>query len=145
MVMDVTNEKKGLLAFQHSGLFLKNVPNKGRGVFTSIDIPAGSLVELAPVIVLNPKDYAVCEKTVLYEYMFGWEKLGPDGGAIALGFGSLYNHAGKDANVLYNCLEDRDMVEYKATRDISAGEEVTINYCQRFDHESLWFEEAPTQ
>ncbi|MFM8476053.1 MAG: SET domain-containing protein-lysine N-methyltransferase [Planctomycetaceae bacterium] len=46
--------------------------------------------------------------------------------AIALGFGSLYNHS-YSPNARYDDV-GRQIKEYKALRDIQKGEEITINY-----------------
>ncbi|EPZ31675.1 Histone methyltransferase, PBCV type putative domain-containing protein [Rozella allomycis CSF55] len=115
------------------------MPSKGRGVFTDVDIPKGSMVEISPVIRLSQKDYEVAEKTFLYEYMYGWSD---DGGAIALGYGSLFNHQ-TEANLHYQVWEDQLSVAFYAKRDIKGGEELTINYQQRFaDEHELWFQNS---
>ena len=78
------------------------------------------------------------EKTVLYEYLFGWNETG---GALALGNGSLFNHM-DDPNLVFDCREEEKCIVYTTIKDVAAGEELTISYRQRFDHENLWFKEA---
>lgn len=119
-------------------LFIGNVEDRGRGVFTSCHIPKGSLVHFAPVVALSPKDNLMAEKTFLYEYLYGWKQ--EDSGAVALGLGSLFNHDGKEANLFYECVHDLNVISYIAVRDIKKGEELTINYQQRFPEIPLWFE-----
>jgi hypothetical protein len=46
--------------------------------------------------------------------------------ALALGFGSLYNHSYKP-NARYDDAPSQ-VKEFRALRDIKAGEEITINY-----------------
>ncbi len=97
---------------------------RGRGVFASRQFRKGELIEVAPVIVITagmvPKRIA----QVLYE----WE-LRPDGStrAIALGYGSLYNHD-NPANLKYAKDLIAGVIRYWALRDISPDEELTINY-----------------
>ena len=65
-------------------------PGRGRGVFAGRPFPEGELIEACPVIVLSASEAADIDGTRLYNYYFGWER---DGAAMALGFGSLYNHS----------------------------------------------------
>ena len=80
-------------------LYISNVLGKGRGVFTDEDIEPGALIEIAPLIVLPPQDRAHIDKTEIFNYYFLW---GDDHQltAIALGYGSLYNHSAS-ANTIY--------------------------------------------
>lgn len=49
-------------------MLVMNTP-KGRGVFASEDIPARSILEVSPVLVLNPKENEEhIRKTNLYNY-----------------------------------------------------------------------------
>jgi hypothetical protein len=47
--------------------------------------------------------------------------------ALALGYGSLYNHA-NPASLTYEAVLENQSMRYIATRDIKKGEELTINY-----------------
>src|SRR5207248_1551320 len=61
-------------------------------------------------------------------------------GAIALGNASLYNHSYSPSARYVSRIPER-VIEFVATRDIAAGEEITVNYNR--DHEShkpVWFE-----
>lgn len=103
---------------------VRNVPGKGRGVFATEDIPAGTEIERVPVL-LMPEDDAlndVCSD-LLSHYVFEWEE---GVVALALGFGSMYNHS-YDANARYDD-EGKQTKVYTAVKDIVAGEEITINY-----------------
>ena len=73
-------------------LYFGPSPLGGRGVFTARDITPGALIEICPVLVLPAEELAVIHGTRLHDYYFLW---GEDQQqcAIALGFGSLYNHA----------------------------------------------------
>jgi SET domain-containing protein len=90
------------------------------------DIEAGDIVERAPVIVIPREDLLVVRQTRLAHYYFEW---GGDcqQAAIALGYGSLYNHSYRP-NARYVFRESEECLEFIALRDIEAGEEITINY-----------------
>ena len=62
-------------------------------MFCTEDILRDSVIEICPIIVI-PGEQAreIVRGYVLYEYYFEWKK---DSIAIALGYGSLYNHSEK--------------------------------------------------
>lgn len=64
---------------------------------------------------------------------------GGDNMALALGMGSLYNHAYRP-NACYIKNFESAMMEYVALRDIAPDEEITINYnSDPNDLDPLWF------
>ena len=120
-------------------LYINSTKKKGRGVFTAKKIPAGSHIESCPVLVLSKKDTTRIHKTKLHDYYFLWGDTGKS--AIALGFGSIYNHA-KKANADYAMDLENKSIDIFATKKIAAGEEITINYMEGGVQESeLWFKE----
>ncbi len=82
-------------------LEVRRVDNRGlggRGVFARRDIKAGKILETCPVLVLpadelfGPDDGRRTPKLVWYS--FDWRPITEkEHVALALGFGSLYNHA----------------------------------------------------
>ena len=68
------------------GLYLLHSPSRGRGVFTSKEMPAGSLLEESPVLLLNREEWqnGKMDDCVLGEYGFCWSN---GGMAIGLGLG----------------------------------------------------------
>jgi hypothetical protein len=65
----------------------------------------------------------------LQTMVFHWEWL-PDGNgtsALALGYGTLYNHD-NPANMRYEVDRQSRLIRFIAVRNISAGEELTVNY-----------------
>lgn len=110
----------------------------GRGVFTATPIPAGSVIEICHVILIPKAELPIIHKTVLHDYYFLW---GQDMQqcALALGYGSLYNHAiHPNANFILDL--GQDTIDIEAIKDIAAGEEITINYHgDPGDEEKLWF------
>ena len=77
---------------QMPGLYIVDTYEKGRGVFTSKEISEGDLIEVCPVIVISKAELPILHKTILHDYYFLWGEEMTDC-AIALGYGSLYNHA----------------------------------------------------
>ena len=121
-------------------LYVSNVSEKGRGVFTDEAIEPGTLIEIAPLIVLPPQDREHIDKTEIFNYYFLW---GDDHAltAIALGYGSLYNHSQK-ANAIYESYYDDNEIHFICYRPIKAGEEITINYNNDPNStEKMWFEQ----
>ena len=53
--------------------------DKGRGVFTSKNIAAGTIIETSPVIDLSVKERKQIEGTKLYHYIFEWGYQPPPG------------------------------------------------------------------
>ena len=110
----------------------------GRGVFTSAPIPEGAVLEICPVIVLPPEEVPVIHGTRLHDYYFSWG-WNDDQCAIALGFGSLYNHA-YEPNARYQVDIDDETLEIIAIRDIAPGEEITVSYNgDPEDKTPVWF------
>jgi SET domain-containing protein len=108
---------------QIDAIEVRRVKGKGRGVFARRLIPEGDVIERAPVLVLPMGEIqAVTEWRGLAGFCFLW---GEGTVALALGYGSLYNHSYRP-NARYNDV-GRTKV-FLALRDIAAGEEVTVNY-----------------
>ncbi len=121
--------------------FVGSSNGKGRGVFARRRFAKGEVIERCPVIVIPKEEESFIESTTLYNYTYGWgEDL--EESAVALGFGSLYNHAYRP-NAMYRRLHDDKMIEYVALRDIAEGEEITVNYNGApGDLSPLWFKVA---
>jgi uncharacterized protein len=96
----------------------------------------GSLIEMAPVIIVPAAECAALDRTILHDYYFHWDG-NPDGdgrGAVALGLVTLCNHSRRAcARVSRNYA--RQTLDLFAIAAITPGEEITIDYnCP------LWFE-----
>lgn len=117
---------------------------KGRGVFAARAFTAGEVVEECPVVLFR-KPYTALHKE-LKTIVFHWER--PEDSAatqaLALGYGSLYNHA-NPANMRYETDAASLVLRLVAVRDIGADEELTINYNAdgggAVSDEDWWFEE----
>jgi SET domain-containing protein len=111
--------------FQHSELVLvKRIKGKGRGVFARVPIRKGMVIEKVPLMLVPASlidgrlSHAQVDK-----FFFEWDRKRL---AVALGFGSLYNHS-YQPNARYQDGPGACLV-YKAIRNIARGEEITINY-----------------
>jgi len=117
-------------------LEIRNDPLKGRGVFASAPIAAGTLIEAAPVIIVPAAECPLLDRTILHDYYFRWDGALDDGegrGAVPLGLVALCNHSRRPrARVRRNLAQGT--LDLVALVTIPAGEEVTIDYnCP------LWF------
>ena len=113
------------MAHKHSALIkVKKTGKKGRGVFAVTKIAKGKEIERVPVIIVPEEDvFGYTRTSKLADYVFNWKK---GKMALALGYGSLYNHSYKPSAQYF--IENKDTMSYMALRDIEAGEEITINY-----------------
>ena len=120
-------------------LIIRDVEGKGRGVFTSKAFRKGELLEVCPVLVFNPTERELLDQTLLYNYMFIWGEEDVQS-ALALGYGSMYNHS-RTPNVRYLADYENATLEIHAYRDIAAGEELCFNYNgDPEDQDKVWFE-----
>lgn len=129
------------MAYRHSDLiYVKKIPGKGRGVFASRPITKGMVIERVPVVILPVQEiYTDRISTQLADYVFNW---GQDEVAIALGYGSLYNHSYRP-NAVYAAKGRRAQI-YSALRAIEPDEEITVNYNGDAKSQAkLWFDQAP--
>lgn len=105
-------------------VFVQETANRGLGVFARRPIPENTVIERVPVLIFPTKFLWHPEETSpLANYVFAWDD---DHVAIALGFGSLYNHS-YAPNASYEDWGTNNK-QYVAIRDIGTGEEITINY-----------------
>jgi uncharacterized protein len=114
-------------------------PGRGRGVFAMRRFEPGETIEVCPVIALSEADARKLDDTGLYDYYFGWGKDGRQA-AIALGYGSLYNHA-FTPNAEHRKNAASDTISVVALREIPAGEEILIRYNTGIgaDQATMWF------
>ncbi|HET7119319.1 MAG TPA: SET domain-containing protein [Hanamia sp.] len=120
-------------------LYIKKATGKGKGVFTKEKIAANTLIEEAPVIVMNAAERILLDKTLLHDYIFEW---GDDKSqcCMALGFVPIYNHS-YASNCEYFMDFEEEIIQIKTVREIKAEEELTINYNGDWnDKKKVWFE-----
>ena len=132
------DERDGKVAHRHSDLiYVKKIRGKGRGVFACRPIRKGMIIERVPVVIFPVQEiYTDTISTKLADYVFNW---GKDEVAIALGYGSLYNHSYRP-NATYTAKGAQTQV-YSALRDIEPDEEITVNYNgSSTSRAKLWFD-----
>jgi uncharacterized protein len=115
---------------------VKWTAKKGRGVFARERIEKGTIIEKVPIVAIPLQEVFGAARTAkLSQYVFN---LDSDSVAIALGYGSLYNHS-YEPNADY-FFPGRFVQVFRALRTIAPGEEITINYNGKFrDRSPLWF------
>ena len=109
---------------QTTAIEVKQIKGKGRGVFARRLIRDGEVIERVPVLVLPVGETRTASGTTrMSGYCFEW---GRGTVAVALGYGSLYNHS-YQPNARYDDESGQTKV-FRAIRDIAPGEEIVVNY-----------------
>ncbi len=120
-------------------LFIAPTQDMGRGVFTREDIDAGTLVEVAPVIVMTAEERKLLDQTLLHDYIFEWGDKS-DQCCMALGYVPVYNHS-YQSNCEYEMDFDSQQIMVRSVKPVKAGEELFINYNGEWnDSTPLWFD-----
>ena len=125
------------MALRHSdAIEVKQIKGKGRGVFARRLIHDGEVIERVPVLVLPVGEIrSDSGPTRMAGYCFDW---GDGTVAVALGYGSLYNHSYLP-NARYDDQSGQTKV-FRAIRDIAPGEEIVVNYNgEPGDETPVWF------
>lgn len=123
------------------GLYLKETAEKGHGVFCASEIEEGEIIEISPAILLDEKETAHADKTILYDYKFKISTLSQrqrtlfgvgdpkKSCCVVMGVTSFCNHSEnpnadifweEDGGTIYHFLE--------ATRHIPKNTEICTNY-----------------
>ena len=106
------------------------IKNAGRGVFASVDIRKGEVIEVCPILIFRETDTDLVMKTRLGSYVYAYDK---SGSMFALGYGSLYNHS-ITPNATYELLEYPEKTEQDseliitAIKSIGKNEEIYFDY-----------------
>ena len=119
-------------------LFIDNTVDKGKGVFTNKKILPDTVIEISPVIVMRAEDRLHLDKTLMHDYIFEWGEKN-EKCCVALGYLSIYNHSNK-SNCEYFMDFQKETMMIKTVRQISEGEELTLNYNGDWnDPKEVWF------
>ena len=128
-----------LLLMIYPELYIDKTDDRGRGVFTKRSIPANTIIEISPVIVMSADERKLLDQTLLHDYIFEW---GPDSKqcCMALGYVPVYNHSYK-SNCEYEMDFGNEVIKIKTIRSIEAGEELFINYNGDWNNSKrIWFD-----
>jgi len=125
-------------------LFIKKIEGKGRGVFCTQLIYKDEVFEICPVLVIPAEDHETVKASRLVDYFFNFNRE-ENTLALALGFGSLYNHA-IYSNAAYSLDRKTKTLHFFAIEDIPSGKEICINYAgERGQEFKEWFETRAIQ
>ena len=128
-----------LLLMIYSELYIDKTDERGRGVFTKRSIPANTIIEISPVIVMSSEERKLLDQTQLHDYIFEW---GPDSKecCMALGYVPVYNHS-YQSNCEYEMDFGNQVIKIRTIRSIEAGEELFINYNGDWNNSKrIWFD-----
>jgi uncharacterized protein len=127
------------LNYISEALYVIKTSGKGRGVYTRTDLPADTLIEIAPVIVMGAKDRIHLDQTLLHDYIFEWGESRQQC-CMALGYVPLYNHS-YAANCGYEMNFRKQTIRVRTVSAVAAGGELTINYNGDWDSKKkVWFD-----
>jgi SET domain-containing protein len=114
--------------------------NAGRGVYARCNIKKYEIIERCPVIEVAKYDTSNLGESILVTYFFYFGRR-KERSAIALGFGSIYNHS-YEPNATYKIKITEKMIDFVAVKDIKKDSEITVNYNfgNPKDKNPLWFE-----
>lgn len=124
----------------YPSLYISKSDGKGRGVFTKEEIPANTIIEISPVLVMSGEERKLLDQTLLHDYIFEW---GYDSKqcCMALGYVPVYNHSYR-SNCEYEMDFINEIIKIKTVRPINADEELFINYNGDWnDDKPVWFHE----
>ena len=123
----------------HASLYIAASEGKGRGVFTHEKIPAGTIIEIAPVLVMTNDERKLLDQTLLHDYLFEWGE-NRNQCCMALGWVAVYNHS-YESNCEYEMDFEKQLIAVKTMKEVGAGEELFINYNGDWNNnKSVWFE-----
>jgi len=121
------------------GLYIEQSNGKGRGVFTKQTIPAFTIIEVSPVIVMSAKERILLDQTLLHDYIFEWGRDSKEC-CMALGYVPVYNHSYK-SNCEYEMDFENAIIMIKTIKAVEAGEELFINYNGDWNNaKKIWFD-----
>ncbi len=123
----------------NAALYIDETEGRGRGVFCSKKLPADTIIEVSPVVVMSAAERKLLDQTLLHDYIFEWGEH-KEQCCMALGYIPVYNHS-YTSNCEYFMDFSKQTIFIKTVRDISKGEELTINYNGDWnDAAKVWFD-----
>jgi uncharacterized protein len=120
-------------------LYIGTTAEMGRGVFTTEAIAKGTVIEIAPVIIMSNEDRMHLDKTLLHDYIFEWGD-NAEQCCMALGYIPIYNHS-YESNCEYQMDYDNGLIQIVTMKEIAKEEELFINYNGTWNNTTpIWFE-----
>jgi uncharacterized protein len=128
------------MSLQNAMIYVAPSDLHGQGVFAARDIEPGEIIEICPILLFPKEQLPHMRRTVIDDYYFDWGEEG-EWFAIALGYGSLYNHS-YTPNAEYEMDFANKTIDFFCIQPISAGDEILINYNGDSDNQTkVWFED----
>jgi SET domain-containing protein len=118
--------KKSNICHQNPNLYLSESSIYKRGVFCKSPLRKGDIIEKCPLILFKNEEAQWVKNTCLFYYYF-ITKQSPFEVALAMGYGSIYNHQ-YPCNAAFSFIENASVLLIKALKNIEPGTEITINY-----------------
>lgn len=133
----VSRQKKNIMVTKDTQInpphiYIAPTENLGRGVFSKKSFAKSEIVEIAPVFQLE-EGFSDLPKAFQHR-IFNWSKMSGSGEtyAIALGYGSMYNHS-EHPNLVWQADSGIESINFIARRNIVPNEQLTIHYEQEID------------
>lgn len=116
-----------------NALYVKSVPQKGRGVFANIRFQIGDVIERAPTWAFDDAAAKLLDRTGVFEYYFVRHdphlKSDPPVGYVVFGLISIANHSFEpNAQIVWNDAQSGAWASIVAIKDIEVDEEITHRY-----------------
>jgi len=108
----------------HYPTYVKRIRGKGWGAFCSEKIPKGKIFHVSTLLVLSARESRLMSESSFEPY---WYEFGTRGRALALGLGSILNHA-DEPNCSYYFSKKKRTLSFYALRTIPAHVELTHDY-----------------
>jgi len=108
------------------GLYIKSTKGKGRGVYCDHRILKDEIIEECPLLIIPENEHERFDTTKLADYFFSFDK-SENTKALALGFGSIYNHK-RLSNANYWIDMEAKSITFYAIENIDKHTEICVNY-----------------
>lgn len=124
---------------RRGSVYVRNVPQKGRGVFANTRFKAGDLIDRSPTWGFNSAEEKLLERTGLFEYYF----IRPSHKSIenqrsryvVFGLISIVNHSSNpNSQIVWIDEETGTWASIVALNDIHVDEEITHRYANINDY-----------
>lgn len=129
----------GAIIDRRNHVYVRTVPQKGRGVFANVPFKVGDVIERAPTWGFNGPDEKLLERTGLFEYYFirptSKSVKSQRSGYVVFGLISIVNHSSNPNSKIVWIDEDTGAwASIVALKDIKVGEEITHSYANISDY-----------